>query len=347
MRFTRAVVAAVCSALFLNCADDPTRPSPVTPAQSSGSSRQTAGSCPECVLGPITYTRQTGKPVEVISSFSADPSGSYALELNDLGSQGADGSVTINGQVVLDYRTPGELGPRSVSTSIALLPSNEIKVRLTGRAGSVLFAQIRRLDAPVQNAFCGQFLDLTSAQLPLGWTQLVVRGGPGLVNDRLEGQQVDGGARIGVTSSPISLSKITIDYDALSNQSFWGTQHGINLASGSTILTIYETNAAFNFGAGNLAFRVTSGNDLWPGGSTVLVDEQVESFDPGEHHFKLEITASQVMWTATNIQTARVVTTTLAMPVGFNMAAIDGLYFHAYETTGSGTWADNINIACQ
>jgi len=340
---TRILFLAAGSAVLLNCTDLPT--SPVTVMSTAGVSRQTSYSCTDCVVGPVTYTRLAGQPVAQTMTFAAVPGVSYVLELDDLGSLGADGRVVINGQIFMDYRAPGDTAPRSLSTSIALGTTNEITVRLTGKPGSVLFVQIRRV--AIQNAFCGQFLDLTGGQLPADWTQHIVRGGPGLVNNRLEGQQIDGGARIGVTTSPVSISRITLEYDALSNQSFWGTQHGINLGSGSTILTIYETNAAFNFGAGNLAFRVTSGADLWPFGSTVFVDEKIEAFDPGEHHIVLEITAARALWTVTNLHTARVVTTTLSMPAGFNMGAIDSFYLHAYETTGGGTWVDNIRISCQ
>jgi hypothetical protein len=226
--------------------------------------------------------------------------------------------------------------------------SQEAQASLAGATGSPVTFHATVL--PTFPAFCGQSLALTGGQMPAQWTQVLVRGGPGLVNDRLEALPTDGGARIGVSTTPGALTKLTVDFDGLSNQSVFGTHHGVNIVSGSTILHFEEANASFNFGAGNLGFRLMIRSALWPfevGTPTQVIATDIRPYDPGPQHFRLEVTGSNVVWTVVNTQTNRVVTSTQLMPLGFAMGAVSGFHLFAYETTGSGTWADNIQIACQ
>jgi pimeloyl-ACP methyl ester carboxylesterase len=210
----------------------------------------------------------------------------------------------------------------------------------------------RRLAADIRaflasGGFCNRVVDFTGGQLPPSWTQFLVRGGPGLINDRLEGLPTDGGARIGSSVAPTAVNLLTIEYEATSNQSVFGTHHGINLVSGSSILNIYEQNASFNFGAGQLAFRIQDDFGLWPNGNGPIVAESILPYDPGQHRYRLEISSGQARWSATNVVTNRLVTATLSLPSTFNTNSLDGFYFYVYETTGNGTWADNLKITCQ
>ena len=99
-------------------------------------------SCPSCVFGPQQYTRSTSTPRTETSVFAADPEADYLIDIDDLASQGADGSVTLNGAVVLAPRAAGEEGPRHLRRPIALHPQNTLAVRLTGKPRSRLVVQI-------------------------------------------------------------------------------------------------------------------------------------------------------------------------------------------------------------
>jgi hypothetical protein len=70
-------------------------------------------SCPSCVFGPQQYTRSTSTPRTETSAFAADPEADYLIDIDDVASQGADGSVTLNGIVALAPRAqmcaPGEV----------------------------------------------------------------------------------------------------------------------------------------------------------------------------------------------------------------------------------------------
>ena len=139
--------ATAASVLLGACAQDrltglPERPagSPLTSA-SGVASLTSSGD----VVGPLTYVRSTGKPVDQTSTFAADPGARYLIDINDDSTQGADGSVTLNGQVLLAPRTSSDSGARHIQVSIALLAENTLSVRLTGKPGSRLTISIRAL----------------------------------------------------------------------------------------------------------------------------------------------------------------------------------------------------------
>ena len=103
---------------------------------------QASSGCPACVLGPRVYTRSNAEPVTETATFPGDPQASYLIDIDDGGSQGADGSVILNGEVLLALRTATDVGPRHVRRTITLQAQNEIKVRLTGKPGSQLTVYI-------------------------------------------------------------------------------------------------------------------------------------------------------------------------------------------------------------
>ena len=53
--------------------------------------------CQACIFGPRLYVRSTGSPKSVTSTFSADPEADYIIDIDDMGSQGANGTVELNG----------------------------------------------------------------------------------------------------------------------------------------------------------------------------------------------------------------------------------------------------------
>ena len=61
-----------------------------------------SGSCPGCLFEPHTFVRSRGAPRSLTIGFLATAGQSYVVDLDDLGSQGADATVTLNGQVIQD-----------------------------------------------------------------------------------------------------------------------------------------------------------------------------------------------------------------------------------------------------
>jgi hypothetical protein len=140
---TLARLAMICIALAA-CSSEPT-------ATSVGSGRLVGApvayvspdDCGDCVFGPTTYTRAPGPPITVTETFAAIAGDKYIVDIDDLGSQGADGSVQLNGVTLMANRVLGEVGPRHVVVEVTLAASNDLEVRLGGKKGSQLQVSVR------------------------------------------------------------------------------------------------------------------------------------------------------------------------------------------------------------
>ena len=98
----------------------------------------TAGSvvaCPACTFEPRLYTRSTGTPITEVVEFPGNPAGAYTIEIDDLGTQGANASVELNGER-LNVRS-GKL-----RQDVVLDWENALHVRLTGKPGSKLSVRV-------------------------------------------------------------------------------------------------------------------------------------------------------------------------------------------------------------
>ncbi|HEU5185883.1 MAG TPA: hypothetical protein VFU01_15025 [Gemmatimonadaceae bacterium] len=97
----------------------------------------TAGSvvCPACTFEPRLYTRSTGTPITEVVTFAGNPAGAYTIEIDDLGTQGANASVDLNGER-LKVRS-GQL-----RQDVVLDWENALHVRLTGKPGSKLSVRV-------------------------------------------------------------------------------------------------------------------------------------------------------------------------------------------------------------
>ncbi|MDF2773383.1 MAG: hypothetical protein K0S86_2878 [Geminicoccaceae bacterium] len=100
--------------------------------------------CSDCVFGPETFVRLQGRPTEFTRTLTGVAAGTYTIDVDELGSMGADGSVVLNGQIILDTRAvTGEVGPRHITATVQLSGNDVLEVRLLGRKGSVLQIAIR------------------------------------------------------------------------------------------------------------------------------------------------------------------------------------------------------------
>jgi hypothetical protein len=108
------------------------------PQLSSAAGISQAAHCPACVLGPKVYTRDQGTPKTERTTFPGDPAADYVIDLDDNGSQGADGAVWLNGELLLAPRTSADLGPRHIRRAVQLAAANTLEVRLVGKPASTL-----------------------------------------------------------------------------------------------------------------------------------------------------------------------------------------------------------------
>lgn len=97
-----------------------------------------SGSCPGCLFEPHTFVRSRGAPRSQTVGFLATAGHSYVVDLDDLGSQGADATVTLNGQVFISARETGAASRRHYTDTLQLKRANTITARLVGKPGSKL-----------------------------------------------------------------------------------------------------------------------------------------------------------------------------------------------------------------
>ena len=86
-------------------------------------------------------TRSTGQPIEVIFPFSGAP-GSATLGVTDNGVLGLNGTITLNGGVVVTHPILGGNAPVDLSVPVTLLSENVLVCKLEGKPGSGLAFQV-------------------------------------------------------------------------------------------------------------------------------------------------------------------------------------------------------------
>src|SRR4051812_23099593 len=143
MRMSAVAPLALACLALAGCQSDSTGPSAAKgPLIDGRASAFVASPCADCVFGPITYTRASGGPQVITAPFTA-AAGRYSVDVDDLGSNGADGSVELNGVTLMVKRPPGQTGPRHVVVEVTLTTSNTFVIRLTGKKGSQLQVSVR------------------------------------------------------------------------------------------------------------------------------------------------------------------------------------------------------------
>lgn len=140
---SRASAVAVLLVLLAACGTDATSPAPELddPASRSGGGGNGAtasGSptaCTTCTFEPRLFTRRTGTPVTEVVTFAGNPAGAYTIEINDLGSRGANSTVELNGNRI-------EVPNGYLKRDVVLDWQNTLHVRLTGKPGSQLSVRV-------------------------------------------------------------------------------------------------------------------------------------------------------------------------------------------------------------
>lgn len=94
--------------------------------------------CEGCLVGPVRVERRTGAPVLERFSFDADPLATYIIDIRTGGSQGLQGTMTLNGQGLLSPSQASGAGQVHVRKGLSLDASNVLEVRLTGQPGTFL-----------------------------------------------------------------------------------------------------------------------------------------------------------------------------------------------------------------
>jgi hypothetical protein len=115
----------------------------------SASPKITTATCgkPVCTwnaLGPITYTRSTGKPETFNNTFSVlNPNTQFTLHIDNNGVSSA--VVSLNGTQIFG---PSDFDPNvtGLDRSVTLAPTNTLQVQLRGKPGTSLAATVIGVD---------------------------------------------------------------------------------------------------------------------------------------------------------------------------------------------------------
>jgi hypothetical protein len=97
-------------------------------------------------VGPLASgdcLRSTGKPVEVSFAFSATDGASATLTVTDNGIQGLNGTITLNGEVVVTHPMFGGNASLNLSVPVTLAADNVLVCKLEGKPGSGLSFQVQ------------------------------------------------------------------------------------------------------------------------------------------------------------------------------------------------------------
>src|SRR4051794_16769968 len=96
----RSVIGVLIASMLACQTDQITAPQLRVPANTGVAGSRTAAATDECLtcsFGPEVYTRETGTPVAHTGRFGGNPAGAYIIEIDNLGTQGSDASVVLNG----------------------------------------------------------------------------------------------------------------------------------------------------------------------------------------------------------------------------------------------------------
>jgi hypothetical protein len=152
------------------------------------------------------------------------------------------------------------------------------------------------------NGWCNQTVSFDNNQLPSNWNITLIRGGPGVVNNHLQGTPVDSGAEIGSTAITMKagVNKIIAHYHSDIEYSYWGMHSGLGFTSSSGKNWIFGMINAGQDGNDNVEFRATSGTGTWASadwGDTVISANRQGGFRYGLHEITLELTDGLATWT--------------------------------------------------
>lgn len=206
--------------------------------------------------------------------------------------------------------------------------------------------------SPAQTAWCGQTVRFDNNQLPTGWTPHLVRGGPGVINNRLEARPTDSGATVEspTAAMPAGVSSVVVEFDNTQTLSFYGQ---FNIIEFKTTLGKYWTfgdvPATLRIGDGNREFSTyLNSQPFWNQLASTAELRKVQTVALGLGNFKTRLTLRNGMseWALVDNATGTVTNVSQTPDVSFVLSDLVGFNASVYTTTGGTATMDNISIQC-
>ena len=132
------VFASVAAVLVVAACSEPTASPAVSAAAKSANLIVVGGG-----FGPVDCVRGTGKPQSVTFNFSGADGQAAVLHLTDNGVQGLNGTIELNGEVVVTHPMLGGTDPLDLSVPVTLAAANTLVCKLEGKPGSGLTMSVQ------------------------------------------------------------------------------------------------------------------------------------------------------------------------------------------------------------
>ncbi len=182
-------------------------------------------------------------------------------------------------------------------------------------------------------------LSLDGGSIPNHWILEIIRNGPGLANDRLEGRATDSGADLWrEVSFGSNVQELILSYQGGLSTSFWGMQAMafFELADGVRV-ELNNIKATANFGNSNVIAVTWGGNER---------DARTWANTTGTFQFSWTINESAMTGRVFDESgSTLLVEESFAVPPTFSLDLVQKVGFRAYQTTGSEpAWIDNLLV---
>jgi len=190
------------------------------------------------------------------------------------------------------------------------------------------------------NPCSSEFYDLNDNQLPAGW-DLTTSSSAGFSGGKLWGHTVDGWVRMEKdVSSLTGITSFRFEYDGMLAASTWGITNGVNLwLPDDTRFTVINLKASNNYGTDNVVRIHTPATPGWQEAVTYRFPNE-----PGEFHYRLDVTQGQVRFVATRPGDGSVAFDITEPLPSLDVDAISSAGFTVGTTTVSDNWIDNLGF---
>jgi hypothetical protein len=180
-----------------------------------------------------------------------------------------------------------------------------------------------------ENRIC---YDLNDNQVPAGWTQELMFGGPGVSNGRFRGNTVDGRAWLKRSESLSSqYAGIRFEYEAEISYSYFGLSNGVAAVfGGSDTLKVGHTYADYNFPGKT---RVGLGSENY-----------YIAAEDGIYHYTVEFQDSQIYYKAIRASDGSVLFDYSEFVTGIDIQELTEIWFVVHTTTDNDSWMDNLCV---
>ena len=182
-----------------------------------------------------------------------------------------------------------------------------------------------------------EFHDLNDNQIPAGWTQELIRGGPGIENGRLWARVTDGGAslkRLGTL--PSGATGIRMEYDGNISYSDFGLHNEVEIRVATDTFFLWNGMAAYNFG---LVHKVRIRRNSSP----FIIDADFP-LEYADFHYTVIFTEGKIQYKCVRISDGGVKFDTTVYDTNMHIGQSQEIKFMVYTTTINDTWMDNLLV---